>query len=118
MRRGAGALLTSSVAERVYNRAMQQRVLMLGLLAATVAFSQTGQPLTADTPRTTSAGATFTAPAGWSVRTNGAVVVVDAPEGDSHVAIVDAKGADASAAVASAWGAYRPGVKRPMKLST
>jgi CubicO group peptidase (beta-lactamase class C family) len=71
----------------------------------------------ADTPRTTPGGATFTTPEGWAVRTTGSMVVIDAPEGDSHVAIVDVKAADAAAAVAAAWTAYRPDSKRPVKLS-
>jgi hypothetical protein len=85
---------------------------LAGLLFAVAAFA-------ADTPRTTPGGATFTTPEGWAVRTSGPMVVVDAPEQDSHVVIVDVPSAvDARAAVAAAWKAYRPDSKRPLKLST
>ena len=47
------------------------------------------QRLATDTPMATSTGATFTAPAGWSVTRRGNVVVLDPPEGDSHLALVD-----------------------------
>jgi hypothetical protein len=72
----------------------------------------------ADTPRATPAGATFTVPAGWSLRTRGPVVILDAPEPDSHLVLVDVHGAkDADAAVAVAWAAYRPEARRPLKLA-
>jgi CubicO group peptidase (beta-lactamase class C family) len=74
-----------------------------------------------DTPKATSAGATFTLPGGWGITRRGPLVVVDAPEADSHVALVDvdAKDArDADAAVAAGWAAYKPDSKRPLKLAT
>lgn len=74
--------------------------------------------LAADSPRATAAGATFTAPAGWTITTRGPLVVLDPPEGDSHLAIVDAEAKDADAAVAAAWTAYRPEAKRPLRLAT
>ncbi len=74
--------------------------------------------LAADTPMATSAGATFTAPAGWSVTRRGNVVVVDPPEGDSHLAFVDVVAPTGEAAAAAAWAAYRPDAKWPVKLST
>jgi CubicO group peptidase (beta-lactamase class C family) len=70
--------------------------------------------LAADTPRATASGATFTAPGGWFIRTEGALVVLDAPEGDAHVAIVDAPAGNAEAAVAAAWALYQPSFKRPL----
>ncbi|MEP7127090.1 MAG: serine hydrolase domain-containing protein, partial [Byssovorax sp.] len=72
--------------------------------------------LAADTPRTTGEGATFTAPAGWSIRTDGALVVLETPEPDTHIALLDTRAASADAAVAAAWAAYRPDSKRPLKL--
>lgn len=77
--------------------------------------------VSADTPKTTAAGATFTLPSGWGVTTKSALVLLDPPETDTHVALVDvdAKDAkDADAAVAAAWAAYRPDSKRPLKLAT
>lgn len=70
-----------------------------------------------DSPRATPAGATFTVPAGWTVTTKGAMVVLDPPEPDSHVAIVDVKAKDADAAVAAGWATYKPGFSRPLKIS-
>ena len=74
--------------------------------------------LAADTPMATSAGSTFTAPAGWSVTRRGNVVVLEPPEGDSHLALVDVVAPTGEAAAAAAWAAYRPDAKWPVKLST
>jgi hypothetical protein len=74
--------------------------------------------LTADSPRSTSGGTTFTAPTGWSLTTRSSLTLLDPPEPDSHIALVDVPGADASAAVKAAWAAYRPEAKRPLKLVT
>ena len=74
--------------------------------------------LAADAPRVTPGGATFTAPSGWSIVTGKNLVVLEAPEADTHIAIVDSRSADASAAVAAGWAAYKPGAKRPLKLVT
>jgi len=74
--------------------------------------------VTADTPRVTSAGATFTVPAGWSIETRKDFVVLTPPETDTHIAIVDSQPADVAAAVAAAWAAYKPESKRPIKLVT
>ena len=74
--------------------------------------------LTADTPRVTPGGATFTVPAGWSIVTGKDLVIVTPPETDTHIAIFDSQAADASAAVTAAWTAYKPDVKRPLKLVT
>ena len=74
--------------------------------------------LAADTPQSTPGGTTFTAPSGWMLHAGESFVVLDPPEGDSHVAIVDVHAADADAAVAAAWKAYKPGATRPLKLAT
>jgi CubicO group peptidase (beta-lactamase class C family) len=74
--------------------------------------------LAADSARTTASGAKFTAPAGWSIAAKGSLVVLDPPEGDSHLALVDVEAKDADAAVAAAWAAYRPDAKRPLRLAT
>lgn len=76
------------------------------------------ETLTADTPRVTSAGASFKVPAGWSVESRKNLVILTPPETDTHVAIFDAQAADAKAAVAEAWAAYKPESKRPLKLVT
>ena len=76
------------------------------------------QPLPADTPQTTTLGATFIAPAAWTVTQRGPATILAPPEGDSHIALVDVRAADADAAVAAAWAAYRPDAKWPLKIST
>ncbi|HXW25289.1 MAG TPA: serine hydrolase domain-containing protein [Xanthobacteraceae bacterium] len=76
-----------------------------------------GALLAADTPQTTANGATFTAPAGWSIRSGPNTFILDPPEGDSHLALVDVEAADADAAVAAGWAAYRPDARRPLKLA-
>jgi hypothetical protein len=80
--------------------------------------AQSAEQLTSEAKRSTPAGATFTAAAGWTLRSEANTVVLTPPEPDSHLAIVDVKAADASAAVSAAWSAYRPDFKRPPKLMT
>jgi CubicO group peptidase (beta-lactamase class C family) len=74
--------------------------------------------VTADTPRVTSAGATFKVPAGWSIETRKDFVVLTPPETDTHIVILDSQAGDAKAAVSAAWSAYKPASKRPIKLVT
>src|ERR1700686_669214 len=77
-----------------------------------------GERMTTDSPRVTSAGATFKVPAGWSIETRKELVILTPPETDTHIAIVDSQAPDAKAAVAAAWSAYKPPSKRPIKLVT
>lgn len=74
--------------------------------------------MTADTPRLTPGGATFTVPSGWMMVTGKDLVILEPPEADTHIAVVDSQAADARAAVAAAWAAYKPEAKRPIKLVT
>ena len=77
--------------------------------------------LTADSPKTTVAGNTFVAPAGWSLVVRGPATILEAPEGGSFIALVDVAAADAAtaeAAVAAAWAAYKPDAKWPLKVTT
>lgn len=74
--------------------------------------------VTTDTPRVTSAGATFKVPAGWAIESKQNLVILTPPETDTHVALVDSQAADAKSAVAEAWSAYKPDFKRPIKLVT
>jgi len=81
------------------------------LALASIAHAQgapAAETLAGDTPRATGAGTTFTAPAGWTLRRAGDLVVLDTPEGDSHVALLDVEGKSGDEAVASTWAAYRP----------
>ena len=74
--------------------------------------------MTADTAKTTVAGNSFIAPAGWSVLVKGPATIVTAPEGDSHVALVDVQAKNADHAVTLAWGAYDPTKKYELKVAT
>src|SRR5690349_1426292 len=87
---------------------------LIGMIA--LAEPQSSERLAAEAKRSTPTGATYTAPAGWSIRTAPSMVVLEPPETDSHLAIVDVRAANAPAAVTAAWSAYRPDFKRPAKL--
>lgn len=74
--------------------------------------------LTADTPMETVEGATFVAPADWTVSVRGPATILETPEGDSRLALVDVRAPDADSAVALAWAAYMPDRPWPLKVST
>ena len=74
--------------------------------------------VSANNRRSTPSGVTFIAPVGWSIRVSPSSVMLDAPEKDSYVAIADVRATDAAGAVGAVWAAYRPEVKRPIKLAT
>jgi CubicO group peptidase (beta-lactamase class C family) len=76
-----------------------------------------GETLSADTPRATPAGATFTVPAGWTMTTRGSMVLLSPPETDARLGIVDVQAKDADAAVAAGWAAFDPSFKRPLKIA-
>lgn len=76
-------------------------------------------PAAADRPEKTPSGATFTAPAGWTLAAKGKLVELAAPEGDFRIALVDVgAAADAKAATAAAWALWAPKDARPPKLIT
>ncbi|WP_224248127.1 serine hydrolase domain-containing protein [Hyalangium gracile] len=83
---------------------------------APVAAPPAPQVLEADAPRATPAGATFTAPGGWSLRMRESSVELSPPEQDTHVALVDVSATDANAAVAAAWKVHKPEMKRPLEV--
>lgn len=71
-----------------------------------------------DSPRTTAASHTFTAPAGWTLYANGATRVLEGPEKDVKLALVDVPHAsDAADAVRQAWPSLIPHFSRPMHLA-
>jgi CubicO group peptidase (beta-lactamase class C family) len=85
------------------------RLLAAGLFALQMAAQPappSGEVMTADMPKTTVAGNTFIAPAGWQLSVHGAATVLAAPEGNSRVALIDVKAKDAESAVAAAWAEY------------
>src|SRR4051812_10925332 len=73
--------------------AMRYVSALLFIIALAVS-SARAEPLPADTPSTTSRGATFTAPLGWSVTASDNKRILDPPEGDSHLALIDVQAAD------------------------
>jgi len=86
------------------------------LAVATAAIAQ--PPSTAQSGKTLT-GATFAIAEGWTEHVKGAVVMLDPPETDIHVAIVDVtRAADAKSAAAAAWELYRPRASPPFKLLT
>ena len=99
-----------------------------GLMAAVVASAsrmrrrgEGPERIAADTPKTTVAGNTFVAPAGWSLAVRGPATILEAPEGGSFIVLVDVAvkdATDADAAVAAAWAAYKPDAKWPLKVTT
>jgi len=78
------------------------------------------ESIAADTPKTTVAGNTFIAPAGWKLSVRGTATILEVPEGGSFIVLVDlpAKGVAAEAALAAAWAAYKPDAKWPLKVTT
>jgi len=73
------------------------------------------EKLAADKEITTSGGATFMAPVGWSIAIAGPLIILEAPEGDSHVVLFDSTAATAEAAIEAGWAAYGRGEKRPIR---
>jgi CubicO group peptidase (beta-lactamase class C family) len=74
--------------------------------------------VTADSPRVTAGGVRYMAPAGWTLLVRGAVTVLTAQEGDSHVAIIESVAPEPDTAVAEAWALYRRTPPPPLKLAT
>ena len=83
--------------------------------AAQAPSRSSAEKLTADKEVTTSGGATFTAPGGWSMVTSGPLIVVEPPEADSHIVVFDSDAATAEAAIDAAWAAYKRGEKRAIR---
>ena len=76
------------------------------------------EPIAADSPRTTAAGHTFTAPAGWTLYASGNMRVLEGPEKDIKLALVDVNhAADAADAVKQAWAAFDPKFARPLHIA-
>ncbi len=69
-----------------------------------------------DTPRTTTEGNKFIAPAGWSITVRGPATILEPPESGSVIALVDVRAKNADEAVAAAWKAYMPEAKWPLKV--
>ena len=96
---------------------------VIGIWAArsAMAADETPERIAADTAKTTVAGNTFVAPAGWSLAVRGPATILEAPEGGSFILLVDVAAKDAAnadAALAAAWAAYKPDAKWPLKVTT
>src|SRR5476649_2959700 len=74
--------------------------------------------LAADHLLRTAGGTTLTAPRDWSVWRDGPLLLLDAPEADSHLAILDVQASDADDAIRQAWTRYRPSDRHTYKLLT
>jgi CubicO group peptidase (beta-lactamase class C family) len=80
------------------------------------ASTASSERLSRDTPRSTTAGNTFTAPAGWSVSAQGPATILEPPESGSAIALVDVRAPSADSAVAAAWRIYKPDAAWPLKV--
>ncbi|WP_438862432.1 serine hydrolase domain-containing protein [Neptunicella sp.] len=80
-------------------------------------FSTHATTLAKDTPSSTTKGNTFVAPKEWSLSQQGAVTILEVPEGQSYIVLVDVQADNAEAAVSQAWGAYKNS-GREIKLVT
>lgn len=74
--------------------------------------------LAADHALQTAGGTMLTGPRDWTVRRDGALLLLDAPEADSHIVIVDVQAGDADDAIQQAWARYRPADRHAYKLLT
>lgn len=75
--------------------------------------------LEADLALTTSAGkTTVTGAAGWIVRRENGMLIIDAPEGDAHFVSIDVAAPDAATAIKQAWNLYRPSEAHALKVLT
>lgn len=54
----------------------------------------------------------------WTVQRNKELLLIDAPEGDAHLAITDLQAPDLQSALRSVWASYQPEFARAIKLST
>jgi CubicO group peptidase (beta-lactamase class C family) len=73
--------------------------------------------LSADTPKTTSEGATFIAPAGWNINANELTTILTAPESNSWIVLADVHAKSADDAVAAAWAVYDTKRWPPLKVA-
>jgi len=72
--------------------------------------------LTRDTPKSTTEGNAFIAPADWTVSSQGPATILQPPESGSAIALVDVRAPGADSAVAAAWRAYKPDAAWPLKV--
>src|SRR5262245_52864920 len=123
----AGGSQRKSTRPRTRRATMRVRILIPTFVAVQLGLGSTcwapapPERISPDTPKTTLAGNTFVAPAGWSIVVRGPATVLEVPEGGSFIALVDVPVKDAAtadAAVAAAWAAYKTEAKWPLKVTT
>lgn len=73
--------------------------------------------LTADTPVTTSSGATFEAPKGWFLTRSADRVTLQGPERDLTATLLEMSEPDATKAITAAWAKVQPNVSRKIAQS-
>jgi len=103
---------------RAIARLLAAALLPAALSLVSLAATGADEKLEKDTPKTLPTGATFTAPAGWTMKTTGDLVVLESPEGDARIALIDVDAPDAAAAAAAAWAIFKPEMKRPSRSRT
>ncbi|WP_394850176.1 beta-lactamase family protein [Pendulispora brunnea] len=86
-------------------------------VAAKPEVAPSSETMERDARKTTAGGATFVAPAGWTLRSARAGVLLDGPESDVHVAIVETEETTADAAVAAAWASVHPDFRRTVDVA-
>src|SRR5262245_57295702 len=74
--------------------------------------------LEAETPITTPAGATFTAPKGWSLTERSGALVLEDPNKEVSLTFVERKEPDGAAAIAAAWKQVDAGFSRKIRIAT
>jgi CubicO group peptidase (beta-lactamase class C family) len=88
--------------------------------AASSSASSAGEPpqtLERNTRRTMPSGATFTAPAGWTITSRGQAQILEGPDPQVSIAIVEVKGDRPDEAVSAAWATFRAQFASPLKLA-
>jgi CubicO group peptidase (beta-lactamase class C family) len=92
--------------------------LVVAVALPTAAQSDQPERVVADSARSSAAGNTFIAPAGWTILQKGRATILEAPEAESFIAIIDTDAKDAETALAAAWAVYKADANRPLKAKT
>lgn len=80
--------------------------------------AETVTTMTVDSPMTTPFGASYTAPKGWTVTTQGVVVILQDPDREVSVTFVERKEPAGEGAIAAAWKQVKPGFERNIKQTS
>ncbi len=92
--------------------------LAVALLSVPTTLLAEARPVS-DMPGKTTSGISFTQPKDWMLTAQDAATVFISPEQNLRLAVVDAGAAPtAAAAAAKAWSIFKPGMTRPVQLTT